>query len=193
MKKIIEFIKKSYKLFICYGLITLGLLLFVAVLIIQPFKKVTTPLYELDKMEVQEVSFPIEQKIKIDVDDLSGLWLFYEDDSINDYVYEVTLTDNKGTLYFYNKFDGYIPNIAYMGIGRISDSKGLELNLLIECEECKNVKMSLDSTSKELKLATENYVNNNNIFYWHSILSIVLGLVLLPLANERGMADEKDN
>ena len=71
-----------------------------------------------------------------------------------------------------------------MGFGRIADSKGLDLNLLIECEECKNVKMSLDNDTKELKLATESYVSNNNIFYWHSILAIVLGMLLLPLAKK---------
>lgn len=184
MKKIISGIKKYYKLLFCYGIIGLGILLFIVVLIKQPIKKVINPLYDLDEMEVREVAFPFEQKINIEVDDLSGLWLYYEDDSLNEYVYEITLTDNEGKVYFYNKFDGYIPNIAYMGIGKLVDSKGMDMNLLIECENCKNVKMALENETEELKLATESYVNNNNIFYWHSILAIVLGLVLLPLAKE---------
>ena len=73
----------------------------------------------------------IEQKIKISDNNLSGMWLYFEDDSINDYVYNITLIDNNGNKYFYHEFDGYIPNIVYMGFGRITDSKNMEMNLVI--------------------------------------------------------------
>ena len=184
MKKILKKIINNWKFLFCYGLIGIGVLFFVVIFIKHPMKKVTNSLYDPKEMEVQKVSFPIKQKIKLENDNLSGFWLYFEDDSINEYIYNVTLTDSLGKKYFEHEFDGYVPNIIYMGLGIITDSKGMEMELIIECETCENVKLSYDKENETLKLASENYVSNNNIYYWHAIMAIVIGLVLLPLVKE---------
>lgn len=184
----LRMIKDDWKLLFSLLMIGLGVLLFVVVLIKQPMKKGMTPLFNDGKeVLVKKVFFPIEQEITISADKLTGFWLYLDDDSINKYDYDVKLVDENDNIYFDNKFNDYKSNIIYMGIGLLENSVDKKLKLIIDCDSCNKVKMAvaLDNRDNEvLKLYEESYVDNSNIYYWHAFLSIVIGLVLLPLAKE---------
>lgn len=186
MKKNLKKIISNWKWLFCWSFICLGILLLIIVLIRQPMKKVITGLYSVEEVKKEEVNFPIKQKIKIDTDYLTGLWLYLDDYSLNNYNYKIELTDKEGKTYFKNNFNNYGSNIIYMGLGVIEDSLGMEFDLVITCDNCEDVFMatSLDENGgRVLKLVKENYVRNN-IYYWHSIMAIAIGVVLLPIAKE---------
>lgn len=183
MNKLKNIIYKWKKLF-CWAWIGIGLLLLIIILVKKPMKK-NIKMLSLPKedIKIENVIFPIKQTINIDDNYLSGLWLYLEDDSINNYKYEIKIIDNTGQQYFYQKFNNYASNIIYMELGVIENSKGMDLELIINCDDCDNVKIGLLGEDKKLKLSTENYIKNN-IYYWYIIMFIIIGLVLLPLARE---------
>lgn len=182
----VEKIKNNWKLLFSLGIIILGILLFSIVLIKQPMKKTSNVLYDSsEKIVIKKVDFPIVQKLKVDIDNLSGFWIYLEDYSLNDYKYDIKLIDKKGKKYFYNVFDNYESNIIYINLECINNSKNMEFDLVINCKKCNNVKMAIAIDKKgndTLKMMEEHYENNTRIYYWHSILAVIIGGILLLLA-----------
>lgn len=192
--KIINYLKQKWKLLFCYLLILMGVLLILIVLIIRPIKKTTDYLYSQSEESIlTEVKFPLQEKIKISNNKLTSLWLVLGDDSINNYVYEITLTNPSGKVYYQNIYNNYNSNIIRMDLGIIEKSYNEDLTLTIDCEECKDIKVETNGTKKDsyivenmdrtLKIYYDYYIENNT-FYWYSIMAIVIGLLLIPFAKE---------
>lgn len=195
LKKGKNYLLKHCKKLFCYLLIFLGILLFLVVLIIKPQK--TNNIYLHDntiETEKKTSTFPIVQHIKISEDNAYGMFLYFGSDDINQYPYKVTLKDIDGKEYFKHDFNlDYESNIVYMQIPLIKKSKGKEFIITIDCQECNNVELGYrEPIGKDIYIENDNevlgmaisYYTKNNSFYWYSILSIVIGLVLLPLAKE---------
>ena len=178
---IFNYLKEKWQLLFCYLLILLGVLLIVIVLIVKPIKKTSYYVYsQSDGSDMTEITFPLEEKITIHHDKLANIWIYLEDESINDYTYEVELINSKGEVCFKNIFENYKSNIININLGLI--------------EECENVKIATGTAIEDsyivgdndntLKIYYEYYVYNNT-FYWYSIMAIVLGVILVPFAKEK--------
>lgn len=190
-----NYLLNCWKKLFCYLLIFLGILLFVVVLIVKPQKTNNTYLYDNTiEAEKKTATFPIVQHIKVSEDNVYGMFLYFGSDDINQYPYEIILKDVEGKEYFRHDFNlDYESNIVYMQIPVIKKSKGKEFVVTINCEECNNVKLGyrdsnekdnyIENSNKILGVSFNYYVENHN-FNWYSILSIVIGLILLPLAKE---------
>lgn len=193
VKKSVKWIKIHLKSLFCYFLIFLAILLFIVVIVKRPMKLITTYTYNTGvNVELKDVTFPIEQDIKVDVDNLNAITIYPGDVSLNQFQYQVKLTDEDGNQYFYHDFKDYDSDFMYLYFGTIPDSKNKTLRLIINCDECENVKMGigkslnngtsiLGSSGDTLEISMNNYSKNNS-FYWYSILAIVIALILLTLA-----------
>ena len=195
LQRIFYYIKRNWQKLFCYGLIMMGILLFMVVLIVKPQKTNNAYLYESKSKSQKRVSsFPLIQHIKVNQDNVYGLFLYFGDDDINKYPYRIVLKDTNNKEYFNHKFNrDYESNIVYMEFPVIRNSKGTEFILTIDCEECSNVKLEYKKSSEDgsymensdkILGVSLNYYQKNNSFYWYSILSITIGLILLPLAKE---------
>ena len=193
IKNLLKWIQKNLNSLFCYFLIFIAILLFAVVIIRKPMKLVTTYTYNTGvNLELKDVTFPIEQDIKVDVENLNAITIYPGDDSLNKFQYQVKLTDEYGKQYFYHDYKNYNSNFMYLYFGTIPDSKNKTLRLTINCYECKNVKMmigkslndatSLLGSSDDTLMISMNNDSRNNSFYWYSILAIVIALTLLPLA-----------
>lgn len=190
-----NYLLKCWKKLFCYLLIFLGILLFVVVLIVKPQKTNNTYLYDNTiESEKKTATFPIVQHIKVSEDNVYGMFLYFGSDDINQYPYKVTLKDIEGKKYFKHDFNlDYESNIVYMQFPLIKESKGKEFIITIDCSECDNVQLGyrdskektnyIENNDKVLGISFNYYVENHS-FNWYSILSIIIGLILLPLAKE---------
>ena len=110
--KVIDYLKRKWRLLFCYLLIFMGVLLAIIVLVMRPVKLTDNYVYSpAVETNISEITFPLEQKIKIDHDKLSNVWIHFEDESINNYVYEVQLRNSKDDISFEHVYDGYESNI----------------------------------------------------------------------------------
>jgi hypothetical protein len=153
----------------------------------------TSYLYDTDsEIEIKEISFPFEQKVKVSTDNLSYLDFYLEDYSLDDYDYYLEIFDLEGNIYFSNNYSDYVSNIIQTNFGLIKDSNELELTMRIDCDECNNVSVAVakskDSNTSivgledyTMVISAVNYVRNTS-FYWYSILGIVIAFTLLPIA-----------
>ncbi len=190
-----NYLLKCWKELFCYLLIFLGILLFVVVLIVKPQKTNNAYLYDNTiESEKKTATFPIVQHIKVSEDNVYGMFLYFGSDDINQYPYKVTLKDIEGKKYFKHDFNlDYESNIVYMQFPLIKESKGKEFIITIDCSECDNVQLGyrdskektnyIENNDKVLGISFNYYVENHS-FNWYSILSIIIGLILLPLAKE---------
>lgn len=190
-----NYLLKCWKKSFCYLLIFLGILLFVVVLIVKPQKTNNAYLYDNTiESEKKTATFPIVQHIKVSEDNVYGMFLYFGSDDINQYPYKVTLKDIEGKKYFKHDFNlDYESNIVYMQFPLIKESKGKEFIITIDCSECDNVQLGyrdskektnyIENNDKVLGISFNYYVENHS-FNWYSILSIIIGLILLPLAKE---------
>lgn len=192
---IFNYLKEKWKLLFCYLLIFLGILLIVIVLIVKPIKKTTHYVYsQSEASDITEMTFPLEEKITIHHDKLANIWIYLEDESINEYTYEIELTNSKDEVYFENRFENYNSNIINIGLGLLEESEGETFNLKIKCDECEDVKIAkstaiddsyiVGDNDNTLKIYYQYYVYNNT-FYWYAIMAIVLGIIFIPFAKEK--------
>ena len=144
--------------------------------------------------EISEVIFPLEQIIKVHHDNLTNIWIKLEDDSINNYNYRLNLKNHNNDILFENEYINYESNIILISLGLIEDSEDETFQLSIQCDDCQNVNIAKVNTLDDsyivgdekntMKIYYDYYEPNNN-FYWYSIMSIVLGFVLIPFSKEK--------
>lgn len=182
-------IKNNYKVYILYFLILIALLFALVVFISKPMKLKVSSVYQEDaKFVKNKISFPLEQEIVVNDNNLSGVYIYFGDDSINSYNYQVSLKDGDNVL-FENDYKDYKSNILFLGFELQKVVNGKKLQLSIQCKDCDEVyadvvnNSSTVNKSQLLKISTVNYVRQYN-YYWYSIMLIVFCLTLLPLAKE---------
>lgn len=194
MNKALNFFKEKWKLLFCYLLILLGILLVIVVLIMKPMKLTSYYVYsQAEAADISEVIFPLEEKIKINHSNLSDIWIYLEDNSLNAYSFQVELRNSKDEICFEHQYVDYESNILHIYLGLIEYSKDEVFTLKINCDECQNVKVAkstavdnsyiVGDSDNTLRIYYDYYVPNNT-FYWYSILAVVLGLMLIPFAKE---------
>lgn len=196
LQRIFYYIKRNWQKLFCYGLIMMGILLFMVVLIRKPYKSNNNLLYPNNiKGEKIVGTFPLKQHVKVKDDNLYGMYLYFGTNEINKFPYEVTLKDTSGKVYFKHKFNlDYEPNIVYMQFPLIKKSNNKEFVVTVDCESCNNVKLNylkkkkndsyIENVNDMTLRVSYDYYTKNNSYYWYSILSIVIGVTLLPLAKE---------
>ena len=195
MNKLLDYFKENCKILFCYLLILLGVLLAVIVFIKKPMKLVSNYVYSSNiESEISEVIFPLEQIIKVHHDNLTNIWIKLEDDSINNYNYRLNLKNHNNDILFENEYINYESNIILISLGLIEDSEDETFQLSIQCDDCQNVNIAKVNTLDDsyivgdekntMKIYYDYYEPNNN-FYWYSIMSIVLGFVLIPFSKEK--------
>lgn len=193
-KKIINDIKKNWRLLFSYLLILLGILLIIIVLVVKPIKKTSDYVYsQAEESNISEVAFPLEESITIHHNKLANIWIYLDDESINDYTYEIELTDSKDKIYFQNKYEQYNSNIINIGLGLVEQTEEESFHLKIRCDECQGVHIAKSTAVDDsyivgdkdytLKIYYEYYVYNYT-FYWYAVMAIVLGMILIPFAKE---------
>lgn len=195
--KLFKWVSSNLNILFCYCLFGIAFLLLLFVLIYHPVKDATSYLYDNGQSGVlSNVSFPLNQKIQIDNDNLNAIDIYMGDYSINDYNYRVELLGIDGKEYFASDYNEYGSNIIHIPLGNIKNSKNKSFIISFYCEECNEVNMSLvDSSDSKIVLEnfedkslqiTYNYFVKNNNYYWYIVLIVVFALTLLPLAKEMG-------
>ena len=173
--------------------------LFLIVIIIKPRKPVVTYLYDTGKKtRIEKLPKNIVQYMNPGVDDINGLYVYLEDDSIINCDFHVDVTDDNNNKYFSQDIIDYESNILYLSFGNITNSKDktfkLSINLLNCLETSGMVGKSIngknylgDDKNKTLKITIDS-TSKNNSYYWYIFMLISLSLLLFPLA--RGEENE---
>lgn len=188
-----ELIKKYYQKFISYGLITFGVIIFMAILVIRPSRLI---LQETDnynqKAELKSVNFPFSQSIKIPAENISFLELRFGNDSINQYQYTITAT-HESNIIFSHTYINEISNIVRIPIDATIKLNPYEtIDIKIDCkEDCKKAKFDLyNIDSKESVETLYGFRKTDFGLLWYGLFPVTLGFTLLPLI-KKGKKSEK--
>lgn len=195
LELVISNFRKKCPTFFCYLLFLFSILLFVVIILKQPQKNVTTYVYNTSyDIYKQKVSFPYEQYIYIDVDNVNAVNILLDDAlEINKYKYMITLLNENNQKLFYHEFEKYDSSYMYMYFGNQKKSINKKYKLVIECPECQNVEMYVGTPLEKETVATDesftlpitlNSQNFNSRLLWYPIFGILIGIILYPLAKE---------
>lgn len=195
MNKLLEKAKKNWRVYFCYLLILSGILFALAIVIFKPMKINTSYYYEYkNKITLENVTFPVLQHIRFQENNLKALNVYFNDISINDFSYMVSLIDNNGNEYYSKEFSEYKDSGFTIPLDNLLLNKNNDYILRIDCSDCNDVKMSIKEASNEFTYLdgfnnksleiTANYFSRNYGFYWYSAMMIVIGLTLLPTAKD---------
>lgn len=189
----IKNIKNNLKTIFCYSLILIAILFAIYVFIRKPEKTINSYIYNTSrKSQIKNVTFPLIQKININTDNLKTLTIYYQDLSINNFTYNLVITDGKKELKTieYNKYES---NIAIVSVEDLNLKKGDVIYLKYICDDCQNVKLDLtvplneddkiQNTDKSLNIILQSKEKDNS-YYWYSGMLIVFAVALLPFARK---------
>ena len=182
-----ELVKKHYKKIISYGLVVFGIMILAAIFIIRPSRIIFKEIYNYPATpEISKINFPLLETITIDNPDLSFIELRFEDESINQYQYKITLAHDSETL-FEHQYANEISNIIRMPISNENLASGDKIQLKLQCvDHCENAKIAMYDIDgeKHPKILTASYKPDIS-FYWYGFFPIVVGLTLLPFSKEK--------
>ena len=180
-------IKKHFQKIIAYGLIILGVIAFILVLIVQPPKLVLKDSYDYQGTpSLSHVSFPLSYDVQIMSDDASFIQLIFGDDSINEYSYTITVSNDEEKVFEYT-YEDEPSNIIRLPLHENPPKKGDTISIDITCNDCaKDAKIYLyDVDGKQLPRLTEGYYKKDFTYYWYGAFLIAVGLTLIPLIKEK--------
>lgn len=195
-KNIVFKIKSRKKIAFSILIIILGVLFGIFIFIKKPKTLSDNNLYsEKDIFSLENVSFPLIEKIDTSDKSINAISLNLGDNSINKFKYKIQILDKTNKVLFTHDFVNYSGYNYYLYFGNNSTD---ELILKIDCPKCNNVKVdtatinsnvSLNGTKKKsLKVGFTNYSIDYQ-YYWYSLMLILFGSVLLIFA--RSEEDEK--
>lgn len=195
MNNLLVKLKKDWRVYFCYLLVLGGILFALAIVIFKPMKINTSYYYEYkNKITLESINFPVLQHIRFQDDNLKTLNIYFNDMSINDFSYKISLVDEIGNEYFSNSFDSNNEKWATILLDNVSLKKDYDYVLRIDCPDCRDVSISMKEASNEFTYLegfdnksleiTTNYFSRNYGFYWYSAMMIVIGLTLLPTAKD---------
>ena len=183
--------KKSILLIL---LIFLSILFMIFIFIKSPKKNVNTSIFNANyKTDIENVHFPIQQNILLDKQGMGIITLYLGDSSINEFDYNIKVTDKYQNVIFNHSYNNYESDIILIDAGRLKSNKAYRLE--IDCDKCENVKMdigkSIDSNNridktknKSLKIYINNIESEKN-YYWYPLMAISICLILLPLSRSK--------
>lgn len=195
-KNIVFKIRSRKKVVFSFFIILLGFLFGIFISIKKPKTLSNSTLYsEKDIFSLENVSFPLVEKIDTSDKSINAISLNLGDNSINKFEYKIQVLDKNDKVLFDHDFINYSGYDYYLYFG-VNNTD--ELILKIDCPECNNVKVntatinsnvSLNGTKKKsLKVGFTNYSVDYQ-YYWYSLMLILFGSVLLIFA--RSEEDEK--
>ena len=195
MNKIKKNIKKNFKLYFCYGLISFSFLILLVIFIYKPMKLSSNYVYNTGS-EGREiiVKFPLIQKLEVDVDNLNSININYFNSNINDFSYNVEiLSSNKEVIKSF-VFENYGSTILNLPIADLKLNKNDIIYIKFNCNNCENVNLNISETLNnntylneylnQTLIITLDYYTKQNLYYWYFGMCLVIGLILLPFAKE---------
>lgn len=194
-KIIINNLKKYFPRVFCYFLFLFSIFLFIVIFLKKPQKNVTSYVYNTSyDIYKQKISFPYEQYIYIDVDNVNAVTLLIDDAlEINKYKYSITLLNENNKKLFFHEFEKYNSSYMYMYFGNQKNSLNKKYKMIIDCPECQNIEMYVGTPLKKETVAnndsftlpiTLNSQNFNSRLFWYPIFGFLLGVILYPLTKE---------
>ena len=189
-------ILKNKKLLFCYFLFFTSVLFALLLIVFQPQKANAYYPYKYSGKKIENISFPIAQHFHYELDELRSINLFLQNESLNQFNYKIDVIGEKtGHNYFSHKYINYNSNIIILDLNKIPSKDEKDFLINIDCQNCKNVKLSLKESNdkknyiegrSDNKVLEFNLINNvtNNSYYWYSLVGIVISLMLYPFAKE---------
>lgn len=191
MNKIIPYFKKNLLKKIAVLMIILSIVATLIIYIKNPHKLETNTIYDKNNSLIKkEVEFPLIQNIKFDKDFLNLISIYFDDDSINNYDYNIKIYDENDNILFEQKYKDYESNIVLIDARNLKKNKNYKL--IIDCPTCENVKMAIGksinhnniiegSKKDTLKITIDNY-EKNFLYYYIPIFIIFLMIVIILLS-----------
>ena len=172
-KNIVFKIRSRKKVVFSFFIILLGFLFGFFISIKKPKTLSNSTLYsEKDIFSLENVSFPLVEKIDTSDKSINAISLNLGDNSINKFEYKIQVLDKNDKVLFDHDFINYSGYDYYLYFGENNTD---ELILKIDCPECNNVKVntatinsnvSLNGTKKKsLKIGFTNYSVDYQ-YYW---------------------------
>lgn len=181
-----EVIKKNHKKIVSYTLIILGIIALIIIAIIRPIKPFPKEIYNYNlSPKLSEINSSLAQNITIPDSNPAFLELRFEDDSINQYSYTITLAHNSEII-FEHLYNNEQSNIIRIPTSEVNLQKDDVVNLEINCiDSCKNAKINLyDIDGKLYPKILIAYYKQDISLYWYGVFLITVGFTLLPLSKE---------
>lgn len=191
MNKMI-FLKCNIKKVFCIFLLLMALLLLIFIILFNPKKNNVSYLFDTSKQSsVKRLPSEVSQQIVLDVNNITSMNIFFEDDSIIDCSFNVNIYDNKKII-FSNNFKKYNSNVLYLPVGYLDNIKNHKLKIDIIFNDCEGINASLitpvnkynhinGDNNSTLKIAVNSLSRNNN-YYWYVIVIVTIALILLPVS-----------
>ena len=188
MNKIIPYFKKNLLKKIAVLMIILSIVATLIIYIKNPHKLETNTIYDKNNSLIKkEVEFPLIQNIKFDKDFLNLISIYFDDDSINNYDYNIKIYDENDNILFEQKYKDYESNIVLIDARNLKKNKNYKL--IIDCPTCENVKMAIGksinhnniiegSKKDTLKITIDNYEKNR---FYYILPAVVIFISLLIL------------
>lgn len=188
MNKILRFYKNISVKKIIYLMLIISTLFLIFVFIKKPHKLVSDELYDKNQnIIIKKVSFPIQQKIKLKQNLINLITIYFDDDSINNYDYNIKIYNENEEILFEQKYKDYESNLVLIDTRNLK--KNINYKLEIDCESCGDVKIAIGksinknnrietSKNESLKIKVD-YYEDNNIYYIIPIIIIVLSIIIL--------------
>lgn len=190
-----KYILKKRKSIFCYSLVFISLILCLFILVIKPKKVETVQSFESkNDYELTKISFPFEQKIKINDNNLYFIDFYLHDLSINNYNYHLELLDDNNKLYYEHDYVNYDSDIIRISFAPLINSKDLNLKLRLTCDDCNDVYFATSKVSdndtyivndedRTMNVYLSYYLDNRS-YYWYVLLMLAVSFTLLPIALE---------
>ncbi len=185
--------KYNFRLLFCIFLLLFAFAFLFAIVIIKPKKTNTLSLYDTTSEGINSYSNKeIIHNISPKVDNVVGLLVYFDDNSIIGCDFKINVSDQDGKNYFSHMVKNYQSNILDLKLGYIKDSSNKNFIMKLSLINCDKVKYKTTSTlnnetylmnnrNKTMKI-TVSYLTKNNSYYWYIAMLIACAFVLLPLS-----------
>ena len=178
-------IKKHYQKIIAYGLVAIGIVFLLFSFITRPQKTTAQETYNFNtESELTNISFPYSLEIPTTASNIEYIELYFGDDSINKYEYDISVSKGTDTL-FEHTYVNEQSNIIRLPISEPSSSDG---NILIDISctgTCHNVKFELYNTKGGQVPRTVVVSHSLDYrYFWYAGFALIVGLTLIPVIKE---------
>lgn len=186
----------NYKLLFCVVLFLIALAFLFAIVVFNPQKINKIVLYDSSNEGViGHSNGNIIHNIYPRVNNIVGLSVYLDDDSIIGCDFKINFYDENGNNYFSSLAHNYQSNILDLKLKKIKESSHkkfkLEINL-INCDSINYKTMPIvnngthisNNSTKTMKISV-SYLTKNDSYYWYIMMIIAFAFALLPLSRSK--------
>ena len=175
-------IKKHYRAIISYSLIVIGVIIFIAILIIKPQQTFIKDADQFSKKDAEttKVELPFVQEYTLTASNPPFLEIYLgKDTTILDYNFQLSVKKD-GAILFSHDYIHELSNIIRVPLPEDGLSSGDILTITFSSSNTSEVKLETYGNDN-LKILEAN--RRDNLSYcWYGVFAIVVGLTLLPLS-----------